>query len=224
MSALYHDKPTLKQDLGIMPISEGSKHKKRFGLYVCGICGSEFKAISGNVNSGKTTSCGCFRLSQLRKKITKHGDSNTRLFSIWKGIKKRCYYKKDKFYHRYGGLGIKVCDEWVSDYSEFKRWALSNGYSDELTIERIDVSGNYEPVNCTWIAMADQSYNKRIHSNNTSGYKGVSYYKKNKKYIAYITYQSKRVHIGYYETALEAAMAYNKYIKDNNLPHSLNKV
>ena len=88
-----------------------------------------------------------------------HGESGTRLNNIWYAMKARCYYTKRKEYENYGGKGIRVCDEWRNNYSNFRDWALKNGYSDELTLDRIDVNGNYEPSNCRWCTQKQQANN-----------------------------------------------------------------
>ena len=96
-----------------------------------------------------------------RQKI--HGDTYTRLYRIWGGLKRRCYEPQNHNYPRYGGRGIQVCEEWLAKrtgYPAFKAWALSNGYESHLTIERLDVNGNYEPDNCTWATAKEQSLNK----------------------------------------------------------------
>ena len=116
-------------------------------------CGNKKIVAGGHLVSGDTKSCGCLRI--------KHGMRNTRLYSIWHGMKERCYNTKHKFYKHYGGRGIKVCEEWKNDFQTFADWALSHGYADNLTIDRIDVNGNYEPSNCQWATNAEQQRNKR---------------------------------------------------------------
>ena len=90
-----------------------------------------------------------------------HGEYKTRLYSIWRGMKKRCYHKTHCDYPRYGGRGIVVCNEWLHDYISFREWSLSNGYSDSLTLDRKDVNGNYEPNNCRWVTKQQQNDNRR---------------------------------------------------------------
>ena len=91
----------------------------------------------------------------------KDGRKNTRLYRIYYGMKARCYNPNNSQYKNYGARGINICKEWLSDYISFKTWAISNGYRDDLTIDRIDVNGNYEPSNCRWVTHYIQSNNTR---------------------------------------------------------------
>ena len=110
----------------------------------------------------------CYRSNALCKgyKVVKlgsstHNDTKTRLFKIWSGMKERCYRTNHKHYKSYGGRGIEICTEWKDDYLTFKQWALCNGYKENLTLDRINVNGNYEPQNCRWITVKEQMNNKR---------------------------------------------------------------
>lgn len=93
----------------------------------------------------------------------------TRLYYIWQGIKKRCYNTNDARYHRYGGRGITVCEEWITDYINFHNWAIENGYSEDKTIDRIDNDGNYEPSNCRWSTNKEQCNNRSSNIKITIG-------------------------------------------------------
>jgi hypothetical protein len=92
---------------------------------------------------------------------TTHGMSDTRLHEIWMGMCSRCKNTSSIASQLYGARGISVCEEWSRDFVSFYKWATNNGYADDLTIERIDVNGNYEPANCTWATKAQQTRNKR---------------------------------------------------------------
>ena len=88
-----------------------------------------------------------------------HGLSKDPLYQRWSDMKRRCFNPKNKRYPKYGGRGITVCEEWASDFLSFYEWAISNGYDKSLTLDRIDVNGNYEPSNCRWIPPAEQMTN-----------------------------------------------------------------
>lgn len=136
---------------------------------------------------------------------------------------KRCYNSGNTLYLGYGSRGIKVCDEWKNGFKSFYIWAMSNGYTDELSIDRINNDGNYYPENCRWVTKNIQARNKRLlQRNNTSGFKGVHFNKKIGKYRAVIYVNSVKIHLGYFDTAEEGAIAYNNYVISNNTEHTLN--
>lgn len=91
----------------------------------------------------------------------KHGKCNTRLYVIWHSMRGRCHYPSTNQYKNYGGRGIKVCNEWETNFMNFYNWAINNGYEDNLTLDRIDVDGNYEPDNCQWVDMKTQNNKRR---------------------------------------------------------------
>ena len=142
-------------------------------------CGCEKVVRLGSLKRGLIKSCGCYgrRLASERMKNNKlgatHGLSKTRLYRIWQAMKARCTNCKNDRFKDYGGRGIKICDEWLGSFEVFRDWATSHGYSDKLTIDRIDVNGNYTPENCRWITNDEQQNNKR--NNHLVNYKGRTY-------------------------------------------------
>ena len=117
-------------------------------------CGNTTIVQSGNLIQGNTKSCGCIHLKQ-------GGKSHSRLYHIWNNMKSRCYNPSNKYYKYYGGRGISICDEWKNNFQVFYDWAIANGYSDNLSIDRMDASGNYCPDNCRWATIKEQQSNKR---------------------------------------------------------------
>lgn len=121
-------------------------------------CGQTTLVRGNNLKRGAVKSCGC-RRSKVKPTL-RHGMSKTRLYREWAAIKRRCYLKTDPSYKNYGGRGIGMCDSWKNSFELFAKWATNNGYSDELTIERINVNGNYCPENCKWIPWSEQQGNR----------------------------------------------------------------
>ena len=142
-----------------------NKHGSRYAVWYCKCdCGNYCEMDTGTLRRKGNHSCGCLAKEHLREmsdeNIT-HGLTGSRLLGCYKGMMSRCYRVKDIHFNAYGGRGITVCDEWKNNKQAFIDWALSHGYRDDLTIERVDVNGNYEPSNCTWIPMCEQYKNKQ---------------------------------------------------------------
>lgn len=121
-------------------------------------CGKMTVVNRNNLITGHTTSCGCSR-ADFDSKINKE-TGEKRIRNIWFSMRARCYNPNHRCYPSYGGKGIVICDEWKKSFEAFKDWSLANGYADNLTIDRIDVSKNYCPENCRWITNWEQQQNK----------------------------------------------------------------
>lgn len=213
--------PKLTKDLGPIYATHKSKKKERYGIYKC-ICGEEFKCATRHIKSRSTKSCGCMKSKLVSDSKIKHGLANHRIFKIFVGMKTRCYNKKNKLYKYYGGKGTKVCKEWQDDFILFYNWAISNGYDDNLSIDRIDNDGDYEPDNCRWTNRYIQSQNTvMLRKNNTSGYRGVTLVPSTGRWSSCIQVNNKRIRIGTFDTREEAAENYNNYVVSNRLKHTL---
>lgn len=139
-------------------------HKDKRGEYYwrckCD-CGNETVASGNKLRTGNTKSCGCLQREHRLEGFNKtHGMTDSKLYVTWLNMRARCNKPTSLMYNNYGGRGIKVCDEWDKAFEPFMEWALSHGYEEGLTIDRIDVNGNYEPNNCRWETKKKQALNR----------------------------------------------------------------
>lgn len=181
-------------------------------------CGSSLFVNKKALLKGHTTSCGCLNKEIIGSLNKTHGMSTTQTYITWHNMRQRCENPNNNNYNNYGGRGIAVCNSW-SDFNNFL--ADMGERPDNLTLERVDVNGDYSKDNCIWADDTTQSFNRRIHGNNTSGKSGVVWNKRLGKWSASISMNNNRIHLGYYadiDTAitvrLEAELKYYGFNKE----------
>lgn len=145
--------------LTVVKISDKKQGTHRYWECKCD-CGNTTYVMRMRLIDGSTKSCGCYRVDKGKLRQT-HGERKTRLYRIWTGIKDRTLNHNSKYWSRYGERGISIYPQWANSFETFRDWALSNGYSDNLTLDRIDNDKGYEPNNCRWADWLIQQNNKR---------------------------------------------------------------
>lgn len=169
-------------------------------------CGEEKIALKSRLVTGNTKSCGCL---QRESNNRTHGLSDTREYGMYKNMLRRCYIESTEEYHNYGGRGIKVCDTWREPSPKGILNFLEDmgKCPDGLSLDRIDVNGDYEPSNCRWATGSEQMFNQRKRKTNTSGRTGVSFYTKQGKWSAEISVNNEKIRLGlfvHFEDAVKA--------------------
>ena len=150
---------------GRLTVLKQDKTKTDAIYWVCKCDCGNYKSIkSSELHPGRIKSCGCLREEVLKRQQEQtHGEAKTRLYSIWRGMKKRCYQPTSAGYKNYGGRGITVYEDWLCSYENFRDWAYENGYEDGLSLDRINVNENYTPSNCKFSTYYQQVNNKRTN-------------------------------------------------------------
>ena len=153
----YREEEWVGKKYNYLTITGYDRKEKKF---ICRCdCGTEGKLVKPTILfAGKVQTCG---LDCPIHRVTHDGRTKNRTYGIWVGMKRRCYNSEDPSYKYYGKRGIRICEEWLNDYWAFHEWAMANGYMDDLTIDRIDSDGNYEPSNCRWATYQQQADNSR---------------------------------------------------------------
>lgn len=165
-------------------------------------CGGTASVATSRLTKGYTKSCGCFRYEKISEVTDTHGMCGTQIYRRWAGIKTRC---KNKENPTYGGKGTDYDPRWESFENFYED--MAEGFSEDLEIDRIDVTKGYYKDNCRWVTHNENNYNKNLQSNSTSGRTGVSLHKPIGKYRAYITVDGKQINLGLFENFEDAVKA-----------------
>lgn len=174
---------TAIKKVGMKGNGRGSK-----AIWLCKCdCGNEKEVLRNSLVSGTTKSCGCLEREVKATMHLTHGMAKSRIWNIWVGMRDRCSREHNKNYEKYGGRGIRVCPEWEKSFQSFYDWSIKNGYSEKLTIDRINNDGDYEPSNCRWATRKEQTRNRsitvKISLAKIAEIEGITYQEAYKKYV-----------------------------------------
>lgn len=196
-------------------ISERSGHRRSIGVFRCPECSTEFESRMERAKVMTGLCISCANKSAGRKRST-HGfnNVNSRLHVTWSNMKRRCLKPRGSEVEKYAG--VTLCEEWMS-FEPFMVWSLANGYTDELTLDRIESSKGYSPDNCRYADYNVQAANRRKTDKNTSGHVGIS--RDGGKWVSKVQWRGKQVNLGRFDDIQEAIKARNDYLDANNLPH-----
>lgn len=209
----------LEKYLGHILMS-GSNRKYHYYECLCE-CGRHTVVPLTSLKTGNTKTCGHCTSSGASRKY------GNKLYTSYMDMRYRCYKKNNCNYKHYGARGIQVCNEWLdpdNGFENYAKWSLSNGFSDNTSIDRINNDGNYEPQNCRWVSKRIQNINKRPTYKNTSGYVGIRRHSSGKGWYGSVKINNKDYYTGYSENILDAVKSRNKYIIEHGLSNHLNEV
>lgn len=211
--------------LTFLEFTDVSKFKYKKATYRC-FCGKEFVTTVASVNNKHTRSCGCYRKAKRTADNITHGESYTKLYKSWKGMKNRCNNPNATHYEYYGGKGIKVCKKWSNDFLTFKQWALNNEYNEKLSLDRINSKNNYSPKNCRWVNSKTQAVNQKDRKKSTNMPQGVSEIKgpKGTKYKVQICINYKIMQLGRFDSIKEASKIYQNAKKERDFKYLTNQL
>lgn len=189
--------------------------RRSIGVFQCRDCNGEFETRTdrARVMTGLCIPCANKRGAEKRSTHGFH-NRNSRLHVTWANMKRRCLKPRGTEIHKYAG--VTLCEEWMS-FEPFMRWSLANGYTDQLTLDRIESSKGYEPGNCRYADYNVQAANRRLTEKNTSGHVGVSWDRG--RWSAKVQWQKKQIHLGRFKDIKGAVKARNDYLAAHDLPH-----
>lgn len=182
-------------------------------------CGNDCIISGSHLQEKGTLSCGCLRTAIVHGNNTRK-DGPTRLYSMWLGMKRRCYNKKDQFYYCYGERGITICNEWKSSFISFRDWALKSGYQDDLQIDRKNNSLGYSPGNCRFVSASTNMLNRRVLKINQYGFTGIRCFGQN-KWIYRVTIKGKTIGSSYFKSKYIAVINRDIFILNNKISSPL---
>lgn len=186
----------------VTPRYTKANKKVSIGLFKCD-CGKLKSIVISSVKRGKTKSCGCLQ-GQL-----KHGKYRTKEYNTWNSMIQRCTNPNHRHFNHYGGRGIKVCHRWLESFENFYE-DMGECVDSSLTLDRVDVDGDYTKENCRWVNWSVQNRNKRLSKQSLSGKCGVMWCKRHSKWQVQITVNKKQIWLGYFENLDEAVAAREK--------------
>jgi hypothetical protein len=214
------------EDLGMQFPQPKKKH--HYAIFECPFCGKHFRAMICDVKNERRISCGC-QIKHTGGFQSIHGLSHTRIYKVWKSMVYRCYNsERDRDVKNYQERGITVCEEWVNDCVAFYKWAMNNGYEEGLELDRENNNKGYSPENCRWVTKSVNMQNRHLlQTNNTSGYRCVFFNpvgSPKKPWFSRVYFNKRKYYLGKFETAKDAAFAYNQFVIKNNTEQPLNSL